>query len=156
MGICNDVPGYVSLCGLEYQIGVSTDDFAQENLCATPGRSLCFRGMGLPESESMGQFVGECVCSGVCLGAGVMHICCDVCPSMCWDLNLSVHLCWCLHTCSCPDMVWVSVWRGWAHSTHLAHSMPTTPFTGALFPIVHQRLKTQGLKAFEGSAEKCQ
>lgn len=62
MGICNDVPGYVSLCGLEYQIGVSTDDFAQESLCATPGGSLCFRGMGLPESESMGQFVG-----GVCL-----------------------------------------------------------------------------------------
>lgn len=46
VGICSYVPEYVLLCGLEYHVGLFTDDSAQENLCATLGGSLYFGGWG--------------------------------------------------------------------------------------------------------------
>lgn len=66
VGICSYVPEYVLLCGLEYHVGVSTDDSAQENLCATPGGSLYFGGWGSTRVKSMGQSTGEPMSVQVC------------------------------------------------------------------------------------------
>lgn len=47
------------LCGLEYHVGLSTDDSAQENLCATPGGSLYFGGWGSTRVSSWANLIRE-------------------------------------------------------------------------------------------------
>lgn len=93
----------------------------QEGLCILAGGDL-------PESVYGPVHWGARVCPGVCLGAGVMNICWGMSPvgegvhpsKHCWDLYLNVCLGWCLHSQSCPGVVWVSVWQFWAHSPHSA------------------------------------
>lgn len=60
VGICSYVPEYILLCGLEYHVGLSTDDSAQENLCATHSRRVfVFWRVGIYQSQSMGQSTRE-------------------------------------------------------------------------------------------------